>query len=875
MSADKEKLLSVAMIVKDEEANIRRALEAIKDVADEIIVVDTGSTDRTPQIVKEYTDKLYFHEWQNDFSEARNYSLKFPTCEWVLIYDADEEASESFKKNIRDFLMRQPKDVNTVYIPTISYMDIDYTRTEVASTPRIFRKGTIEYKNVVHNQAKYKPKVVRGNFPILHYGYIWTRALKRKKYERTGTLIREQLKEAKHPIERLYYLVQLYKTESIGGYTYKKNQVAWETFSEIRRVGKVPAIGLEFLYMFGLDCMFGGLKDLGKDLLQKCIDATPQYPDPYFGMMALYERSTDWDELIKWGEKFFKVLDEAMKNVENFDWTIMSFKQVPLAHILMARAMLKKKDFEGFNNHISIAFSEEENINIDKKNLYVLMNDIKDDVEAKDEFEKLLPGLRVMVEGVERSGIVIYYDSVVEKIAELEVEVDEVLLDKLSCRNELSKYIIKKMKTSEDKLLDFLTKGDYLNFVEKNGIPGLLLFYSVLQNTKDTVDTLKTLSSLRKIEDEKIQGVLYALLGDCYLSLKRFKEALSQYKKSLEILPELSQFIKPIIEDLSTKLDPEMDGVYEEMYVHFASGKEFIFDIMGYVGQENAEKLYLISEAPLALYVSGVSFIQKDPQKAETLLKKIENIEEFPFYYYRLAKIYEKKDNKKAFDLHIKAVEENNKLADLALGRYGYSGLYPSTQISFMKNNDEMIWVGNISEKFSTLGIIHPIRSWKKSESFMYASPYPSDEALKIYEEREKETYKSAPLEIKKEVILKGLIDSNFKDVKLLGVDKEKYESVFEDLGVSVKDTSNNLLIVGEFEKNYDLSDILKKAQRVLAFVYVPDLKDRENVVWFLPKFRVLRTTSQLISLFEKEGFKVSKVEAIDGNLRCIQAYKE
>ncbi|RLL83187.1 glycosyltransferase [Petrotoga sp. Shatin.DS.tank11.9.2.9.3] len=875
MSVDKEKLLSVAMIVKDEEANIRRALEAIKDVADEIIVVDTGSTDRTPQIVKEYTDKLYFHEWQNDFSEARNYSLKFPTCEWVLIYDADEEASESFKKNIRDFLMRQPKDVNTVYIPTISYMDIDYTRTEVASTPRIFRKGTIEYKNVVHNQAKYKPKVVRGNFPILHYGYIWTRALKRKKYERTGTLIREQLKDAKHPIERLYYLVQLYKTESIGGYTYKKNQVAWETFAEIRRVGKVPAIGLEFLYMFGLDCMFAGLKDLGRDLLQKCIDATPQYPDPYFGMMALYERSKDWDELIKWGEKFFKVLDEAMKNVENFDWTIMSFKQVPLAHILMARAMLKRKDFKGFNNHISIAFSEDENINIDKKNLYVLMNDIKDDVEAKDEFEKLLPGLRVMIEGVQRSEIVIYYDSLVEKIAELEVEVDEDLLDKLSCRNELSKYIIKKMKTSEDQLLDFITKSDYLNFIEKSRIPGLLLFYSVLQNTKDTVDTLKTLSSLRKIEDEKIQGVLYALLGDCYLSLKRFKEALSQYKKSLEILPELSQFIKPIIEDLSTKLDPEMDGVYEEMYSHFTSGKEFIFDILGYVGQENAEKLYLISDAPLALYVSGVSFIQKDPQKAETLLKKIENIEEFPFYYYRLAKIYEKKDNKKAFEYHIKAVEENNKLADLALGIYSYSGLYPNTQISFMKNNDEIIWAGNISEKFSTLGIIHPIRSWKKSESFMYASPYPSDEALRIYEEREKETYKSAPLEVKKEVILKGLIDSDFKDVKVLGVDKEKFESVFEDLGVSVKDTSNNLLIVGEFEKNYDLSDTIKKAQKVLTFVYVPDLKDRENLVWFIPKFRVLRTTSQLISLFEKAGFKVSKVEAIDGNLRCIQAYKE
>ena len=153
MVSNNEGLLSVAMIVKDEEANIRRALESIVDVVDEIIVVDTGSTDRTPEIVKEYTDKLYFHEWQNDFSEARNYSLQFPTCEWVLIYDADEEASESFRKNIRNFLKSLDKSVNTVYLPTISYLDIDLTKTEVASTPRIFRRGTISYKNVVHNQA--------------------------------------------------------------------------------------------------------------------------------------------------------------------------------------------------------------------------------------------------------------------------------------------------------------------------------------------------------------------------------------------------------------------------------------------------------------------------------------------------------------------------------------------------------------------------------------------------------------------------------------------------------------------------------------------------------------------------------------------------
>jgi hypothetical protein len=318
-----------------------------------------------------------------------------------------------------------------------------------------------------------------------------------------------------------------------------------------------------------------------------------------------------------------------------------------------------------------------------------------------------------------------------------------------------------------------------------------------------------------------------------------------------------------------------MDGVYEEMYAHFSSGKEFIFNIMEYIGQENAQKLYLISDTPFALYTSGVSYIQKDSQKAKELLTKIENTKEFPFYYYRLAKIYEKEDMKKAFELHKKAVEENNKLADFALARYTYSGLYPNTRLNFMKNDDEIIWVGNISEKFSTLGIIHPIRSWKKGNNFMYAIPYPADEALKIYEEREKETYKTKPFEVKKEYILKGLIDSEFNELKVAGFEEEKYKSIFDDLEITVNQDSKNLLIIGEFEKNHDMSSLLKNAEKVLTFVHVPDLNDRENVVWFIPKFRVLRTTSQLISLFEKEGFKVSKVEAVDGNLRCFQAYKE
>ncbi len=66
--------------------------------------------------------------------------------------------------------------------------------------------------------------------------------------------------------------------------------MAWQTLEAIQKVGQIPAIGLEFLYLFGLDCVFGGLNEMAKELFDKCIQAAPQYPDPYFGMMVLYER---------------------------------------------------------------------------------------------------------------------------------------------------------------------------------------------------------------------------------------------------------------------------------------------------------------------------------------------------------------------------------------------------------------------------------------------------------------------------------------------------------------------------------------------------------------------------------------------------------
>ena len=81
--------LSLAMIVRNEEKNLARCLDSIKDYVDEIVITDTGSIDKTKEVGRGYGAKIYDFEWQDDFSMARNYCIEKTTGDFVLMLDAD------------------------------------------------------------------------------------------------------------------------------------------------------------------------------------------------------------------------------------------------------------------------------------------------------------------------------------------------------------------------------------------------------------------------------------------------------------------------------------------------------------------------------------------------------------------------------------------------------------------------------------------------------------------------------------------------------------------------------------------------------------------------------------------------------------------
>ena len=114
-------ILSVCMIVKNEARNIGRCLESIKGLADEIIIVDTGSTDLTKRIVSTYDAKIFDFPWNDSFSDARNFSIEHAIGQWILILDADEVISPKDHLKIKS-LCRWKNKERAYIISTRNYL---------------------------------------------------------------------------------------------------------------------------------------------------------------------------------------------------------------------------------------------------------------------------------------------------------------------------------------------------------------------------------------------------------------------------------------------------------------------------------------------------------------------------------------------------------------------------------------------------------------------------------------------------------------------------------------------------------------------------------------------------------------------------------
>ena len=162
--------ITACMIVKNEEKVLKRCLDSLQNLVDEIVIVDTGSTDLTKEIAMEYTDKIFDFTWVHDFAAARNYSFTKATMDYIYVADADEEID---KENQEKFRM-----LKEAMLPEIEIVQMYYTNQLQYGTtynydkeyrPKLYKRlREFKWQDPIHETVSLEPIIYDSDIEIIH-----------------------------------------------------------------------------------------------------------------------------------------------------------------------------------------------------------------------------------------------------------------------------------------------------------------------------------------------------------------------------------------------------------------------------------------------------------------------------------------------------------------------------------------------------------------------------------------------------------------------------------------------------------------------------------------------------------------------------------
>ena len=181
--------VSLCMIVKNEEKVLKRCLESVKDLVDEINIIDTGSTDRTKEIAKQYTDRVFDFEWEDNFAAARNYSFSKATKDYTLWLDADDmlmpEDQQKFL-HVKNTLDPIYDSVKMVYI--LARTDNGEVSSSLMRNRLVKTANNYKWVGLVHEYLEVYGTVLTSDIAVTHL------SIKTAKTDRNIKIYEKQLK---------------------------------------------------------------------------------------------------------------------------------------------------------------------------------------------------------------------------------------------------------------------------------------------------------------------------------------------------------------------------------------------------------------------------------------------------------------------------------------------------------------------------------------------------------------------------------------------------------------------------------------------------------------------------------------------------------
>ena len=259
--------ISLCMIAKNEESFLGGALGSVRSVLGlgDLVVVDTGSTDRTKEIALEHGARVFDFEWCDDFSAPRNYAAEKAANDWILALDADEEIARADLGELMRFIA-DPHAIGQIAMVEMS----DNERHDIS---RLYNRSNYAFEGSIHEQIapRHGKRAKRKEAPILtiHHGYLPEVKQVKGKLERNERLLVKELEQ--HPGDP-YLLFQLGKNYFTGG----DLQNACSCFE--KALSSNPGAQLDYIYRT-VECLGYALINTGQ--YDKALKLRERYADKY------------------------------------------------------------------------------------------------------------------------------------------------------------------------------------------------------------------------------------------------------------------------------------------------------------------------------------------------------------------------------------------------------------------------------------------------------------------------------------------------------------------------------------------------------------------------------------------------------------------